>query len=301
VHKIVIILRIFPLIVIGIVRLNIPFISRYLYGPEPTFIVWAPPYTHRSSGIRALYRLCHHLNVGGYSAAMHGVGITPDNWLTPFYNGKIDKSIVIYPEIVSGNPLKAKKVVRWVLNDPGLLGGDSFYNPDEIVFVYDAQKLSIASIAANQDLGPERVLWIGLIDPNYIYEDKDIKKTMITTFKNKGLKLSRRYPLPENLIAEPIENITPDLSSLGHVLRKTKTLYSYDHYSNILREAFISGCEVKVIGEDGEWHDPKLCKCKLNINWDPNLIKNYAKLFHERNFLDPFIAELKAKWSKLNF
>lgn len=284
----------------GIVRLNIPFISKLLHRSEPAFIVWAPPYTHRSSGIRALYRLCHHLNASGYAAAMRGGGLPPNNWLTPFYNGKINNSIVIYPEIVSGNPLKAKKVVRWVLNDPGLLGGDSFYNSDESVFVYDAQKLPVASIAVKQNLGAERVLWVGLIDPEHIYADEKIKRTLVTTFKNKGLDLSIRFPLPDNLLTQPIENITPDLASLGHVLRKTKTLYSYDHYSNLLREAVVVGCEVKVIGEDGEWHDPRLCNCKLNINWDSFLIENYAELFHDRSFIKPFIDQLRKDWPMLN-
>ena len=129
---------------------------------QPNFLIAAPSYTHMSAGIRALYRLCHHLNVAGYSAS-----VTPfpggridnlPNWITPLHEGSAGDSIVVYPEIVSGNPLNAGKVVRWALNNPGLLGGDSFYADDEMVFVFNPARLSIASRAVSEPLGPSRVV-----------------------------------------------------------------------------------------------------------------------------------------------
>ena len=54
---------------------------------HPTFLIAAPNYTHKSAGVRALYRLCHHLNVAGYSAAVTPFpGVRIDNlpdWNTP--------------------------------------------------------------------------------------------------------------------------------------------------------------------------------------------------------------------------
>ena len=32
--------------------------------------------------------------------------------------------LCFYPEVVSGNPVMAKRVIRYVCNVPGLLGGD---------------------------------------------------------------------------------------------------------------------------------------------------------------------------------
>ena len=37
------------------------------------------------------------------------------------------------------------------------------------------------------------------------------------------------------------------MASLGDVLRRTRTLYSYDHKSTILKEAVICGCRVLVV------------------------------------------------------
>src|SRR4051812_20157295 len=102
----------------------------------PAFLIYAPGYTHRSSGIRALYRLCHLLNVAGYSAAIAPWCNCPPwrdyetnlDWEAPLYLGPADRSIAVYPEVASGNPLGAKHVVRWALNYPGMLGiGDLSY------------------------------------------------------------------------------------------------------------------------------------------------------------------------------
>ncbi len=66
-------------------------------------------------------------------------------WLTPVHTGPAGDSIVLYPEVVSGNPLKAAKVVRWTLNSPGLLGGDAHYADDEMVFVFNPTRLALVS------------------------------------------------------------------------------------------------------------------------------------------------------------
>ena len=97
----------------------------------PVFLIAAPDFTHRSAGVRALYRLCHHLNASGYPAAMvpmpgHELR-TRCEWRAPRHDGPIGDAIVVYPEVVSGNPFGAQKVVRWALNNPGLLGGDTSY------------------------------------------------------------------------------------------------------------------------------------------------------------------------------
>ena len=86
------------------------------------------------------------------------------------------------------------------------------------------------------------------------------------------------------------------MAALGDTLRRTRTLYSYDHYSNILREAAISGCEVRVVGEDGEWHDPQTCRCLSNIRWQPGFRETYAAAFRDGSFVKGFMRELRTRW-----
>jgi hypothetical protein len=267
-----------------------------LFNRRRTFLIWAPAYTHRSSGVRALYRLCHHLNRSGYPSAMIAPRGARSGWDTPRHRGPVGDSIVIYPEIVSGNPLGARKVVRWALNNPGLLGGDAAYAKDEMVFAYDPQRLEIVSRAAGVPLGPRRVLWVGLVDPVHIYPDPAVPKTIDCSFTYKGRALRERFPLPAGAAIVPLEDLTPTMTALGDTLRRTRTLYSYDHYSNVLREAAICGCTVRVMGEDGVWHDPETCGCPSNILWHPDFRETYAARFHDRSFVRGFVEELRTRW-----
>lgn len=267
---------------------------------QPNFLIAAPSYTHMSAGIRALYRLCHHLNVAGYSASVTPfpggrIDTLPD-WITPLHEGSVGDSIVVYPEIVSGNPLNARKVVRWVLNNPGLLGGDNFYADDEMVFVFNPARLSIASRAVSKPLGPSRVLFLGLVDPAYIYPDATVAKTIDCCYTQKGRALRKRLQFANQPKLAPIEEITPTMASLGEVLRRTRTLYSYDHASNVLKEAAISGCQVLVLHEDGQLLDPETCGCAYNIHWEPGYREGYAQRFSDSSFIHDFIRELRTRW-----
>ncbi len=267
---------------------------------QPTFLIVAPRFTHKSGGVRALYRLCYHLNAAGYSAAItptpEPIGVLPD-WPLAFHNGPAADSIVVYPEVVSGNPLKAQKVVRWTLNTPGLLGGDKFYPDEEMVFVCNPTQLATVSKSVSKPLGPHRVLSIGLIDPAYIYPDPSVEKTWDCSFTYKGAAIRARYPLPNEASLQRIEDVTPTMASLGDVLRRTRTLYSYDHKSTILKEAVICGCRVLVVHEDGQLLDPETCGCvDNNVFWGDGFRANYAQRYRDSTFVDNFIRELTTRW-----
>lgn len=285
------------------------------------FIIYAPGFTNRSSGVRALYRLCHHLNMFGQSAQMFVPKVfsapvpaiplagfpkvmpapahertrvhLPDGWLTPFCDAPIQQDdIVIYPEVAYGNPLSAQKVVRWVLHEPGRLGGTSSYAKSEVVFVYDWQKMPVARKATPRAIEDQHVLWTGLIDPAYIHNNDTVRRDLILSFGHKGAALQARFPLDPALGAVRLEDVTPSYQALGEVLRRAQCLYSYDHYSNLLREAVLCGCEVRTIDAAGNWHDPRTCTCPENIDWSKGRPESYAKEFESNDFVAGFISEL---------
>ena len=229
---------------------------------HPTFLIVAPSYTHKSAGVRALYRLCYHLNAAGYFAAITPIGRrikTLPDWPVAVCRGPVKDSIVVYPEVVYGNPLKAEKVVRWTLNTP-----KTFYSDEEMVFAMSPAQRPIVSRYVSKPLGPNRVLSLGLIDPAHIYPDPGVEKTLDCFFTHKGAAIRARWPLPNEANLRRIEDITPTMASLGDVLRRTRTLYSYDHKSTILKEAVICGCRVLVVHEGGQLLDPEKCGCVEN-------------------------------------
>jgi hypothetical protein len=89
-----------------------------------------------------LHILCDRLNTMGLSAAVTCDIVDPRHD-TPRISkaeilsvpGSLDNSILIYPEIVIGNPLRGRHVVRYLLNKPGYLNRKTFeemnYGADE--------------------------------------------------------------------------------------------------------------------------------------------------------------------------
>ncbi|HEX5212949.1 MAG TPA: hypothetical protein VFW22_14585 [Pseudolabrys sp.] len=267
---------------------------------QPTFLIVAPSYTHKSGGIRALYRLGYHLNAAGYPTAMTPMFDRIDSipeWPTTIHDGPAGDSIVIYPEVVSGNPLNAGKVVRWALNTPGLLGGDKFYADDEMVFTFNPSQLGLVSKSVREPLGPARVLSVALIDPAQIYSDPHVEKILDCVFTHKGAALRERFPLPNEANLQRVEDTTPTMASLGDVLRRTRILYSYDHKSTILKEAAICGCRVLVVHDDGTLRDPETCGCvDNNVYWKDGFRENYARMYHDSTFTGDFVRELATRW-----
>ena len=84
-----------------------------------------------SGGIVALNKLCHDLRSLGQEAYIsHGPGNVSLNspQYTPTSEELEHDFIVIYPEVVIGNPLNCPRVVRWILNTPGAFGHSEYYN-----------------------------------------------------------------------------------------------------------------------------------------------------------------------------
>jgi hypothetical protein len=96
----------------------------------PKIVIHAPDFTHLSSGVRCLHLLCDRLNRLGVDAAVTA-RITDPRLNTPRIHARtisahpqlLDRSMVIYPEVIANNPLRARNVVRYLLNKPGLFTG----------------------------------------------------------------------------------------------------------------------------------------------------------------------------------
>ncbi len=184
----------------------------------------APPYRHNSAGVRVLYELRRQLEEHGYEVQIAQVGEAPP------------ESIVIYPETVSGNPMKGKRVVRFVLNIPGLLGGDKKYNPEEQIFTYlkrfyDAPVLTVPCI---EDF----------------FRDEHLPRSGACLWNGRGINLPR---IPETEGATEITYDWPaDRRSLARLFNEKEIFYSYDDCTALIIEARRSGCEVVVIPAEKE-------------------------------------------------
>ncbi len=102
------------------------------------YYIWAPDFDPHSGGILALNKLSHNLRSIGETSFL--VSRTSDPSLDIVKTNKISNNsntVMIYPEIITGNPFGTKNVVRWLLNTPGVIAGDGIYEDKDLVFKYN--------------------------------------------------------------------------------------------------------------------------------------------------------------------
>lgn len=217
---------------------------------RPYYVV-TPAYATQSAGVRALHLTVHHLNQSGQCAFVAIMGdntkgrSTSDQLITPVLSAEIAEDhfkkrlapIVVYPEVVTGNPLRADAVVRFYLNYPGLLGGSADVNADEIRFGYSrllAEKVGAA----------ENVLHVPVID-TAMFSTQPMGPRNVTCFYAHKYKQHFRgqvFGLPADCV-----EITRDWPSspddIAKLLRQSRRLYLFED-SALGTEAVLCGCPV---------------------------------------------------------
>ncbi len=101
---------------------------------SPIFYVQAPSYTPLHGGIIACHVLCHELNRLGHETYVAAPAVSGTLW-TPMLTNEIARAhekagrrpIAIYPEIYTDNKLNCDRVIRYLLNRPGVF---SVADPD---------------------------------------------------------------------------------------------------------------------------------------------------------------------------
>ncbi len=193
------------------------------------YLIWSYDYDHASAGPKALHRLCHELRLRGIEAYVSGAP-NPE-WDTPQSGPLSGDWTAVYPEIVSGNPWNAPHVARWVLNVPGLLGGDTTYASSETVFSWsplfsDAPMLYLPTVELD------------------IYTDRGEHREGAAVYTGKGIQtqaiLGAEYVTLE---------MRRDRHALADLLNRVGVLYSFDPVSGMNDVARLCGCPVVLISE----------------------------------------------------
>ena len=117
------------------------------------FYIYTPRWRDNAAGIKALHLLCDAINQKGGSGwlvfsnpSLKHSGVNP-GLKTPVLSRKTMKehqklglnASVVYTETIAGNPLRAGRVIRWLLNFPGALGGPIEYSDKEWVISYSGK------------------------------------------------------------------------------------------------------------------------------------------------------------------
>ncbi len=247
------------------------------------FVIYAPPFNENSGGIIALHRLCDLLNQKGEEAYLAKFYFdvqkfdkkifmrsvyrilrwffekylikykTNKNFYTPIINKKDinDECVVIYPEIINGNPLNAKNVVRWLLHKPGFHTGKVEYGINDVFFFYQI-------IFNDPSLNPydDHLLTVSLVRDD-IYKN-------INQSNRKGSCYIVRKGKNKKIVHNLENSILLDGKShkeIAQIMNKCEYFISYDFQTMYSQYAILCGCKSIVIPEDGiskdEWQPEK--------------------------------------------
>lgn len=204
--------------------------------PKRRYIIFAPPRC-RSNGVKTLYNLYSSLRAAGYESFIFCPEKQEESYqyMLSFDRETRENDIMIYPEVISGNPLRFRHVVRYVLYYPGRLGGEAVFFPGELVFSW--HHIYIEAPVLRQPYVDRRLFY-----------DAHLPRTQSCYFVHKGGKV-RTIPGMENMIEINMQ-FPESREELAQLLRTTDVLYSFDDISALNLEASLCGVRVKIVREN---------------------------------------------------
>jgi hypothetical protein len=206
------------------------------------FLIYGIHFDSNSGGLIALHRLAHELCLLGQKVYIHASSKNND-WHGELLGDRqldMSKTVVLYPEIVCGNPLNAAHVARWLLNGVGVLGGDAnSWGVRDLVFKY----CDYFTAPRNID-GELRVL---NAEVDFWSEPGDLtnRSGECYTVRKGGAKVRDKHSTD----SYSIEHIM-DKHSLRNVFRSKEKFVSYDHATFLSVQAAMAGC-LSIVIPDG--------------------------------------------------
>lgn len=196
------------------------------------YSICTPAFSPTSGGIRVMYGLYGWLLAKGQIAFTNT--IFPDR-----------DSIGIYPEIYHGNQLKASKVIRYVLQTPGIMGTGGIPGPSTEEIKNTSDDVYVFSrIYDTIGVDDDHILFLPILNL-HIFKDYGKKRRKSCYLVGKGVN---QHKHPQDSI-ELTREFASDQTALAKLLNECHTLYCYDRLSAMMDIARLCGCKVKYYGD----------------------------------------------------
>lgn len=198
-----------------------------------------------------------------------------------------ERTVVIYGETIIGNPLKASNVVRWIMNTPGVSGGDGVYQLTDHIFQYHPW---FEVDKRYQVRGP-----LTAIDLDY----------QLSTYKNKNLpdrkggayiirkgrdKKHNQHPADFVCADQLLEKMSDE--EAADFFNSIETFISYDDMTFISIQAALCGCNSIIIPGEGDRSMENLKKV--------NQINGVAYGFEDEEWVQSTASLLRAQFEAVN-
>ncbi|QWD59745.1 hypothetical protein [Polynucleobacter sp. MWH-UH35A] len=225
---------------------------------KQSFLVCAAPYRNSSAGVICLHELCdalvkleyesHLVIMGGdapnftfhaskdpahFHPKLTRSGFTCDD-LDKRINEIIHSGITIYPEVVVGNPLNSRRVVRYFLNRDGAVTGHrSNFTKKDFILTYADEYFQNPHYTLYKPITDEHFNDIDAPDwdrrPfNLTYIGKGSNYIKCSTI-NKTIEITRQWPQTK--------------ANLAFILRNSKYLFCWDNLTQLHADGVLCGAK----------------------------------------------------------
>lgn len=192
------------------------------------YCIVSPDYDPLSGGIKVMWGLY------GYMLA-RGIEV----YMNRYPAGDV---IAIYPEIVNDNPVGAKKVVRYLLNKPGVMSmngipGPTKFDPKDEIFVF-SELFNVTGVDEKHHM------FLPVIN-THIFTDQGRVRSKSCVFVGKGVDRKKHDPGAIYIDRETAR----DQSALADFLNECEVMYCYDPVTAMTEVARLCGCRVVMFND----------------------------------------------------
>lgn len=263
-----------------------------------TFVVYAGSYNEDSGGNIALHKLCHILNSIGHTSYIfpeilsggelatlgnHDGANLFDRYVASNFKtnpefkcpilsatslSELHRStdiITVYPEVIDGNPLGAKNVVRWLLHNLGFHTGRINISKGDLLIPYDSSIEAVSIPGCRFSSSPMRIVHIPF--EKYNTQDEAITREGVAFCVRKGKGKAFVHPQEGAVLIDGRGH-----DEISALFKRVKSFYSYDTGTLYSRLAVLCGCESIVVPDPGipleGWvSDPRL---RIGVHYGQN-------------------------------
>ncbi|MES3040232.1 MAG: WavQ [Pseudomonadota bacterium] len=170
-------------------------------------------------------------------------------FITPSFYGDVADLrggdwVVVYPEVIYGNPLGAKNVVRWLLHNPGFHTGKIGYSAGDVFFRFNSAIKDFSFYGAVLPGIDLKVIHY----PTDLYNMKNIESCREGTAYclRKGRDKKITHDLADSILIDNKPH-----AEVASIFKAAEIFYSYDTYTAYSLFAVMCGCKSVVIPDAG--------------------------------------------------
>lgn len=158
-----------------------------------------------------------------------------------------DDSVVVYPENISGNPLKAKNVVRWFLHNPGhFTSGVYEYGSGELYFKYSTTFANDFKVVGSSRLS-NTILTISSHPHVYCLDGAATERKGVAYLIRKGVGKQFVHDSTDSVCIDGMPH-----AEVAAVFKRVATFVSYDPVTMFSTYAILCGCRSVIVLTDEE-------------------------------------------------